>query len=442
MWYPVLIGLGLLLSAACSLLGFSLREFSYSRLEEICRRRNQLERFREIRQQQESALLILDFYLTISLMATFTAVAVWLGVGNGAFEANSLSHWQEIAFAAAMFVLVVFVVDVVPWVISRVSSEWILGTFWPLVSLLRQLGLPVFSVATFLDHMAHRLTGRVSPEADDAAVMSDEIRSVVDEGAREGVIESGAGQMIHRVMELQDEDVAAIMTPRTQMFCIDVESSLDEARQQLVESGHSRVPVIGESTDDILGLLYAKDLLNAFAPLKPGDPIPVLRHLLRQPVYVPVTTQIPSLLELMKRKKIHIAMVLDEYGGVAGLVTMEDILEEIVGEISDEFDEGEHLEQVQVISETVAEIDAGLHLDEVNERLHYGLPEDGEFDTIGGFLFSQLGRVPSPGEELTWEQLKFTVLTADTRRIHRLRIEVLPTDSSITEAGGEAKADD
>src|SRR5262249_2977933 len=175
--------------------------------------------------------------------------------------------------------------------------------------------------------------------ADDAAVVGDEIRAVVDEGRREGVIESDAGQMIHRVMELQDEDVAAIMTPRTEMFCIDVESSLDEARLKLIESGHSRVPVIGESTDDILGLLYAKDFLKAVGPHRSGDPIPVLRDLLREPVYVPVTTQIPALLELLKRKKVHIAIVLDEYGGVAGLVTMEDILEEIVGEIADEFDD-------------------------------------------------------------------------------------------------------
>ena len=227
-------------------------------------------------------------------------------------------------------------------------------------------------------------------------------------------------------MELQDEDVAAIMTPRTEMVCVDVESSLDEARWRLIESGHSRVPVIGESTDDILGLLYAKDLLKALpAQRTAGESISVLRDLLREPVHVPVTTEIP-LLELMKRKKVHLAIVLDEYGGVAGLVTMEDILEEIVGEIDDEYDKPEEAEEIHIVSPTVTEVDGRVHLDDLNELFHYGLPEDGEFDTIGGFVFSQLGRVPSVGEAISWKQLKFTVLTADRRKITRLRIEVEP----------------
>ena len=132
-------------------------------------------------------------------------------------------------------------------------------------------------------------------------------------------------------MQLQDEDVGAIMTPRTEMDCVSADLTLEEARKQLIESGHSRMPVIGDSTDDVLGILYAKDLLNALAPAKNGQTISVLRDIIRDPVFVPITTAIPSLLELMKRQKIHISNDHDEYGGVAGLVTMEDILEEIVG---------------------------------------------------------------------------------------------------------------
>jgi CBS domain containing-hemolysin-like protein len=153
-----------------------------------------------------------------------------------------------------------------------------------------------------------------------------------------------------------------------------------------------------------------------------------LRDILREPVYVPVTTQIPALLELMKRKQVHIAMVLDEYGGVAGLVTMEDILEEIVGEIADEFDEHD-AEQIHIVSPTIAEVDARIHLDDLNERLHYELPEDSEFDTVGGFVFSQIGRVPSVGETVSWKQWKFTVLAADRRKITRLRIETQTPDA-------------
>lgn len=439
MWYYGVAGLLLLLLASSSLACYSLREFSYSRLEDLCQRRGRPDRFRDILEYTEPTQLILDFSRSCLLLA-LAALVCWR-IGISALTPD----WQHAAFWTGLLRLFGFALsllvlgDLIPWVISRVASESTLCTFWPAIVFLRRFGWPVLGIAEFFDRLAHRVTGRGSPEDTEAADIGDEIRTVVDEGRREGVIESDAGQMIHRVMELQHDDVAAIMTPRTEMFCIDVESSLEEARLQLIESGHSRVPVIGESTDDILGLLYAKDLLKALTPHRTGEPIPVLRDLLREPVYVPVTTQIPALLELMKRKKIHITMVLDEYGGVAGLVTMEDILEEIVGEIADEFDDPDHREQIQVLTPTVAEVDARVHLDDLNERLHYELPEDGEFDTIGGFVFSQLGRVPSVGEVVSWKQLRFTVLTADKRKITRLRIEIQPENVSAT-ADTEAQA--
>ena len=432
MWYPGLIGFWLFLLASSALGCYSLRDFSYSGLEDLLRRRGLPDRFRVIRLEHESALLVLEICRTVLLLLISAVLCWWVASRAPATENGSVDFWRLAFHFTGWAIVVLLAADLAPWVVARVASEWVVCTFWPVFSLVRRLGLPVLSVARFMDRIAHRVTGLGSPEEVEAAAIGEEIRTVVDEGAREGVIESNAGQMIHRVMELQNEDVAAIMTPRTDMFCIDVESSLEEARQKLIESGHSRVPVIGESTDDILGLLYAKDFLEALAPQRPGEPIPVLRDILREPVYVPVTTQIPALLELMKRKKIHIAVVLDEYGGVAGLVTMEDILEEIVGEISDEFDDADHLEQIQIVSPTIAEVDARVHLDDLNERLHYGLPEDGEFDTVGGFIFSQLGRVPSAGEVVAWDRLKFTVLSADRRTINRLRIELQPEDAPTT----------
>ena len=215
--------------------------------------------------------------------------------------------------------------------------------------------------------------------------------------------------MIQRVMQLQDEDVGAIMTPRTEMDCVSADLTLEEARKQLIESGHSRIPVIGDSTDDVLGILYAKDLLKALAPTRNGQTIPVLRDIIREPVFVPITTAIPSLLELMKRQKIHIAIVHDEYGGVAGLVTMEDILEEIVGEIADEYDEEQVADDIHKLNETAVEDSASVRLDELNRQFDFGFPEDGEFDTVGGFVFSQKGSMPSPGESFAWHQLLLTV---------------------------------
>lgn len=429
-WIPQFFVVWLVLLAACALACYSLRDFSYSRLEDLCQRRGVPDRFRTILQDRDSTLLVMEVCRTVLLLITSAALCLWIGFASPAGEAAAF--WQKVWQYFVWVVPTLLAADLAPWVVARIGSEWMLCTFWPVFALIRRLGAPVLSTARFCDRIAHRVSGRGTPEATEAAAIGEEIRTVVEEGAREGVIETESSQMIHRVMELQHDNVAAIMTPRTEMFCVHVESSLEEARQKLIESGHSRVPVIGESTDDILGLLYAKDFLKALAPQQTSDIIPVLRDILREPVYVPVTTQIPALLELMKRKKIHIAMVLDEYGGVAGLVTMEDILEEIVGEIADEFDEPEHREQIHVVSAGVAEVDARVHLDDLNERLHYGLPEDQEFDTIGGFVFSQLGRVPSPGETVSWQHLKFTVLTADPRKIHRLRIEVEPESVPAT----------
>ncbi len=426
MWLPSLLGMWLVFLASSALVCYSLRDFSYSKLEDLCAARGRPDRFDAIRRDYESALLVWELLRTVLLLVT-TAALCW---GIGFSPSAAPDFWPKLLLLILWSAMILLLADLVPWVIARVGSEWVLATFWPVIALVRRIGMPVLIPARFWDRIAHRISGLGSPEAAEAAAIGEEIRAVITEGAREGVIETESGQMIHRVMALQHEDVAAIMTPRTDMFCVDVESSLEEARQELIESGHSRVPVIGESTDDILGLLYAKDFLKALAPQRPGEKIPVLRDLLREPVYVPMTTQIPALLELMKRKKIHIAMVLDEYGGVAGLVTMEDILEEIVGEIADEFDEADHAEQIHVVSPTIAEVDARVHLDDLNERLHYGLPEDGEFDTVGGFVFSQLGRVPSPGEVVSWKQFKFTVLTADKRTIQRLRIEVEPESVS------------
>ena len=176
MEYPSLFGLSLLFSAGCALACFSLRDFSYSRLEDLATRRGNLERFREIRQQQESASLVLEFCLTMLLMTTFTLVGVWIGVGA---EASSGDNWRRVGWGVGLLLIIVVVVDLLPWVLSRVTSEWTLYTFWPLISLLRQIGLPVLGVATFVDRMAHGMTGRVSPEVDDSVKIADEISSKI-----------------------------------------------------------------------------------------------------------------------------------------------------------------------------------------------------------------------------------------------------------------------
>ena len=421
---PLLVFL-LMLIACWSALGCdALRDFSYSRLEDMCVKRGAPDRFGQILKMQGQALLALEFLLTLSTLGLATVLCIWIGWPVAEPEKFLGSGTVQFILRYAIFAVLAFVAaDLLPWTVARVASEWFLCVFWPLIEALQAILTPLLWVANVLDHYAHRLAGRTEVEADDSTKFEEEIRSVAEEGEREGALDSGSSAMIQRVMQLQDEDIGAIMTPRTEMDCVSADLTLEEARQQLVESGHSRIPVIGDSTDDVLGLLYSKDLLKALTPVRSGHVIPVLRDIIREPVFVPITTEIPSLLELMKRQKVHIAIVHDEYGGVAGLVTMEDILEEIVGEIADEYDDEDLSDDIRVLNDSAIEVSARVRLDELNRRYDFGFPEDGEFDTIGGFVFSQKGSMPSPGESLTWQKLLLTVLNADARVVKRLRIE-------------------
>jgi CBS domain containing-hemolysin-like protein len=412
------------LLAWCS---YSLRDFSRSRLEEICRRKQRERRFGQILKQYESVLLATELLQLVVVLAFVTAVCVWLELPVKGVSAE----WWAVVGKMALLLPIVYVLWIlVPWTLARVAGEQLLYAAWPLLNGVRGLVSPLLWLSREFDVVVHRAFGREPPETGDAAVLTEEIRTVVDEGQREGLFESEAGKMISRVIEFQEADVADIMTPRTAMVCIESDSDLERARQLLLDEGHSRVPVIGKTTDDIVGMLYAKDLLKHLS-VNPGEKVS-LSDIARQPFYVPETMGIDSLLKTFKKEHVHLAIVLDEYGGVAGLVTMEDILEEIVGEIVDEYDAAV-IEEIRILSPGVSEVDARAHIDDVNDKLDIELPADRDFDTVGGFVFSLLGRIPAVGEQFQWEQLRFTVLEADNRKIVRLRIEAEhPTEAQST----------
>lgn len=424
----LLTGLLLVIGFSSALAAFSLRSFSRSRLEELCRNSGTADRFSMILKRHNDAQLSAELLL---ILTTF---------GLGALSFRWVDQWRQLASTPTdwlsitlllllLVILVLFVAAVIPWAIARVAGEIFIFRAWPAVNLLVTLSRPLLYFIRKFDRLVHRLGGVQEPADGDASVITEEIRTVVDEGQREGVLESEARTMIHRVMELQDEDVAAIMTPRTEMDCIPVDSSLDQARLSLLASGHSRVPVIGDSTDDIVGILYAKDLLKHVESTN-GQKAE-LAQIIRDPLYVPETSGIDTLLQTMKREHVHLAIVVDEYSGVAGLVTLEDILEEIVGEIVDEYDP-QFDDGIESIEPGVTEVLARVHIDDLNEQFSYDLPEDGDFDTIGGFVLTQLGRIPKVPESLVWRHLRITILEADSRKLHKLRIETDDTQAART----------
>lgn len=417
---PAATGLLFLATGFCALAGYALRDFSRKRVDELCKSRGVEYRFRTILDEHQQALLAME----LGFAATFFGL---LGLIICQSDAWSLYSPDPVGIGAFFGQLLTLAAILVGWAIviprtwARVAGERFLVRAWPLIRLLRNLLSPALRLAAKFDQLTHRLAGVPEPDNGTLSSLTKEILAVVDEGQRDGILEPQARKMIRRVMEMQQEDVAAIMTPRTEMHVLQMETPLDEARAVLLEGGHSRVPVVSGSTDDIIGILYAKDLLQHLD--NTNGRVVALKNIVREAIYVPETTAIDKLLERMKREHVHIAIVIDEYSGVAGLVTLEDILEEIVGEITDEYDPEEE-EEIHQISSDVIEVDARVHVDELNEQFELDLPENGDFETIGGFVFNQLGRVPQVGETFTWRNLRLTVLNVGKRKIHKLRIEI------------------
>jgi CBS domain containing-hemolysin-like protein len=411
---------GLLLTCLAAIAARSLAEFSPHELKEICRRRNRPDRLGQILRRRDQVALATE---------TLQVVATAAFVGAGAFWICAEAHaegspgWPLVTCWLAAGALTLLAVEIwIPWSVVRLwAAPFLYYTwlFWLGVSFLL---IPLVLLARFVDAVMHRLAGR-TPELPDEESFGDDIRTIVSEGHREGLLEEDAREMIEGVMELGDLDVSEIMTPRTDMVCMPRALSWQEAVDFVVKAGHTRIPVTNKNLDDIVGILYAKDLLPELAK-RPDQPVRPWTALLRDAYFVPETKPIDVLLQEFQRTRNHMAVVLDEYGGVSGLVTMEDVLEEIVGEIVDEYDK-DLVDGIRQLDEGLCEALGKVHIDELNERLALQLPEDDDFDTIAGFVFSRLGHIPKVGEELLADNVRITVLEATRRRIERVRIEVL-----------------
>ena len=254
-----------------------------------------------------------------------------------------------------------------------------------------------------------------------STVTEEELKSMVDAGHEGGVLEGDERQMIYSIFELGDTLVREIMLPRIYINALDVSTPLQEAVDKLIKSGHSRVPVYQESVDNILGLLYAKDLLKVW---RKGDQIASLRSLLRPATFIPEAKKVDKLLEEMQTGHVHMAMVVDEYGGIAGLVTLEDIFEEIVGEIQDEYDQSEEAPYTEV-GDGEYVFQGRVDLRDFNEVMGSQLPTE-ETETLGGFIYEQVGRVPTSGESLQVGDINLTIEQVIGRRIRKVRAKKQP----------------
>jgi CBS domain containing-hemolysin-like protein len=249
----------------------------------------------------------------------------------------------------------------------------------------------------------------------------------VDVGAREGVVDRTEREMIHKVFELEDTLVREVMVPRPDMFCLDLATSPADILPLLREQLHSRVPVFEETVDQIVGVLYTKDLL----PYLRGLPVDFdLRSRLHPPYFVPESKRADALLREFQAKKLHLAIVVDEYGGTAGLVTLEDLLEELVGEIRDEFDEEERL--IQKVDAATYRVSGKLPIDELNAATGLNLPNE-SFDTVGGWVLDLFGRVPHRGEKAQTGEVSVAV-----EKVHRTRVVEVLVKLNLRSGGSRA----
>ncbi len=304
---------------------------------------------------------------------------------------------------------------------SRVSLRVTAPVIWALHALLYP---PVAPLARLLAHAGQSQQGRDDEREED---QEEEVDALIEVGEREGILEAAEGKMMRSIADLDDTLVREIMTPRTDLLALPVESTLAEARRALVE-GHSRVPVYRDNIDNVVGVLHARDLFRAW---EEGSDATSINPYLRSALFVPETLSVAELLSRM-RLRTKVAIVVDEYGGTAGLVTLEDLLEEIVGDIRDEHDLDESPLAEQADGTWL--VSGVAHVEELESALgvEFG---DRDFDTVGGLVVAGFGRVPREGETLDSRGLRFEILEVDPKRVYRVRVRRLDATNEAR-AGG------
>lgn len=411
---------GLLGLTLFSTLNLALRSPSRARIAEEFDRRGRGRHFEGFVARRPQYLLVSAALRSVSVFVLFVTVLYRFEAG----ESRIGFSWILLACAVAGVLLLIFGVAI-PYAWAKYSSEGLIVRCLPLLVALRVVGYPVIKFLELFDPIIRRLTGAPLPDAQSAAdELEQEILDVVSEGELHGAVDEEEKEMIESVIELGDTRVVEIITPRTEIVALSAEADLPTVLETIRSKGHSRIPVYEGTIDTILGVLYAKDLLGRTedAPFQ-------LRSVMRKALFIPESKLVRDLLREFQKQKVHIAIVLDEYGGTAGLVTIEDILEELVGEITDEYETSAPA-TLKRIDETTFEVDAGMRIYDLNDQLNVMLPDDRDYETVGGFVFSTMGKIPKVGERCQFENVGIQVLAAEPRRITRLLVKVAPTQES------------
>jgi CBS domain containing-hemolysin-like protein len=397
-------------------------------------RRPAIEAHLDQEEEYAASLRSFDLLLRLSLVLSL-AFARWSAMAAAWAQ---LSFWhillEYLLLGALMLILFVLLLEVAPGIIVRLHPEAaLLRRLRAMDAVHRVLG-PLRAVSSGMTRIFVKLLGG-SGDRPTADIVEEEILNAAEEGEKEGLIGSRDIDMIESIIAYGTVEVSEVMTPRTEMVCLDLDDPLNVNLRRAVDCGHSRIPVYRDSKDKVLGILYVKDLLRYWETRESLS----LEAIARKPHFVPLAKKIGELFQEFKTQRFHIAIVLDEFGGVAGLVTIEDIIEEIVGEIGDEH---ERLDRpaVKRLGPGWVEVDGSLRIGEANDLLEIEIPEGDAYDTVGGFLYSRMGKIPAVGDIYELPPLRFEVASADQRRIRRLRIRFPAAEAPAPL--GEAPASD
>ncbi len=403
--------------------GIALRTYSQVKLQEAFKAGNKKKDPKELTEllveKTEGLILTCSLYrLIFNMLIILLLMAAFTSNAEQEHRAVPVTSYV-LTFIIAVTLFSIFSLAI-PHAWAKYAGEKILCRSLSILMLFSVFVSPFLYIFGLYDGFVRRLAGiaDTTPE-EEHEEKQEEFITGLEQHRTDGVLDEEEQEMIENVLELSNSTANEIMTPRTDIIAVEVNSDLNKVLETIAVAGHTRVPVYEDNIDNIIGLVYAKDLLTEIGK----DPAEFkLRDKIRKAYFVPETKPLRTLLHEFQTQKLHIAVVLDEYGGTAGIVTLEDILEELVGEITDEYEEIPP-EPIKEIDQNTIEVDARTYIDDLNDEYELNLPDEEDYETVGGFVFSRLGYIPKPNENFDYNNLKFTIASAEARRIKRIKIQ-------------------
>ncbi len=357
------------------------------------------------------------------------ASALATNVANRLLGGTENSHWAIPAAVGVMTFLLLTFGEITPKAVAR---RMFIRVSVLTIKIIRFLYYPLYPVVWLFVKFTKQVMRLLGNDLDDTApfVTYEEIEYLIELGTREGTLSNDRERLLRSVVEFPDTLVKEVMVPRTDMVVINAETDLQGMLELLVECGHSRLPVFDGSIDEILGIFYAKDIIQLMAENVDRDGFEV-RNFVRDVYFVPESKRISDLLTEFQEQRIHIAIVVDEFGGTAGIITLEDIIEEFFGDIQDEFDA--ETDQVIDLGDERVLADARVPIYEIENHFDLQLPDHPDYESLGGFLLAQVGSVPATGDEVEWDGLVFRVIEADAKKVISVEIERIAVEEDVPE---------